>query len=134
MIIELEAILVEVLRVRNRILHAKGLPLSDTAFIKSRAENLYKDLYGKHNDDIKEFKCSNGWVSRFKERHRHVYDPEHQTRNLNQNHGGGLVTDGSNSTRSSSHAPPTTTIHHSAAANQGVGGEHVTPPSNYLFI
>ncbi len=130
----------EILRVRNRILHAKGLPLSDTAFIKSRAENLYKDLYGKHNDDMKEFKCSNGWVSRFKERHRHVYDPEFQNQNTNnQNHGvdGGAVTNGSNITHTSNHAtvsPPSTTIHHPNTANQGVGGEFVTPPSPYPFI
>eukprot|EP01083_Nonionella_stella_P035130 95951_1 len=74
---ELEKILVDILRIRNKTLFAKGLPLSDAAFIKSRAEELYADLYVPDDDDNsnKDFKCSVGWISRFKERHKHDIDP-----------------------------------------------------------
>jgi len=72
---ELEKILVDILRIRNKTLLAKGLPLSDAAFIKSRAEELYADLYVPDDDLNKDFKCSVGWISRFKERHKHDIDP-----------------------------------------------------------
>lgn len=71
----MEKILVDILRIRNKTLFAKGLPLSDAAFIKSRAEDLYADLYVPEDESNRDFKCSVGWISRFKERHKHDIEP-----------------------------------------------------------
>ena len=42
---ELESVLVEFLRVRNDSLRKKGMPVSNVAFIKDRANMFYKDMY-----------------------------------------------------------------------------------------
>ena len=62
---ELESVLVEFLRVRNDSLRKKGMPVSNVAFIKDRANMFYKDMYNVEVEifDIATkgtFKCSTG--------------------------------------------------------------------------
>ena len=62
------------LGVRNDTLRRKGLPITTIAFIKLKADMFYNDMYGS-GVNVKDFKCSNGWVHRFKERYKDILDP-----------------------------------------------------------
>ena len=96
---ELENILVAYLKVRNENLRKRGLRPSSVQFIKERANLFYRDMYTDGTDDNmaysigananganaqKEFKCSNGWVHRFKKRYKHILEPSEEDRDGNE--------------------------------------------------
>lgn len=70
---EMESILIEILKVRNQRLYRQKKPLSTPAFIRNKANALYKDLYGEESASA--FKCSNGWLSRFMDHYASVLTP-----------------------------------------------------------
>lgn len=51
------------------------------AFIRYKAELLFKDLYGEEASTT--FKCSSGWLSRFMDHYAYELNPEHYVKGEN---------------------------------------------------
>jgi len=76
---EMEKVLVEFLRVRNSRLRAAGKRKSTPCYIRAKAKEFFDEIYG--DDSSIDLKASIGWLGRFTDSYKHVFDPEISNKN-----------------------------------------------------
>jgi len=76
---EMEKVLVDFLRVRNSRLRAAGKRKSTPCYIRAKAKEFFDEIYG--DDSSIDFKASIGWLGRFRDSYKHLFDPEISDKN-----------------------------------------------------